>query len=105
VDHVDHARVGGLTVIGVRGMTRRARVAGGYRARLTVVVGVLTGVVLGNGVHCAGGMTARAIGHAASSRSRLTSPSVATAGGQRPVPDVVTVAHQVTARSAPISHT
>jgi hypothetical protein len=40
---------------------------GGYLARLAVVLGVLVGVVLGNGVHAAGGMTAVAIEHAGSS--------------------------------------
>jgi hypothetical protein len=81
VDQVDHDRVRGLTVIGVRGRTRRARAAGGYLARLAGVVGVLAGVVLGNGVHCAGGMTAMAIEHAASSRMPAgIAQSLATAG-------------------------
>jgi hypothetical protein len=33
-DQVNHDRVRGLTVIGVRGRTRRARAAAGYLARL-----------------------------------------------------------------------
>jgi hypothetical protein len=42
---------------------------------------VLVGVVVGNGVHCAGGMTAMAIEHAASSRLRAgIAQSLATAG-------------------------
>jgi hypothetical protein len=53
VDQLDHDRVRGLTVIGARGRTRRARAVGGYLARLAVVVGVLAGVVFGNGVQCA----------------------------------------------------
>ena len=81
VDHVDHDRVGGLRVIGVRGGLRRARAAGGYRARLAVVLGALAGVVLGNGVHAAGSMTAMAIEHAASSRIPAgIAQSLATAG-------------------------
>jgi hypothetical protein len=57
-----------------------------------VVLGVLAGVVLGNGVHAAGGMTAVAIEHAASSRMPAgIAQSLATAGAQRPVPDVVTM--------------
>jgi hypothetical protein len=67
VDQVDHDRVRGLTVIGVRGRARRARAAGGSLARLAVVVGVLAGVVLGNGMHGAGGMSAMVIEHAGSS--------------------------------------
>jgi hypothetical protein len=60
---------------------------GGYLARLAVVVGVLAGVVLGNGVHCVGGMTAMVIERAASSCMPAgIAQSVATAGAQRPVP-------------------
>jgi hypothetical protein len=65
-----------------------------------VVVGVLAGVVLGNGVHCAGGMTVMAIKHAVSSRlSAGIAQSLATVGVQHPLPDVVTAAYQVTAVS------
>jgi hypothetical protein len=46
-----------------------------------VVLGVLAGVVLGNGVYFAGGMTAMAIEHAASSRMPAgIAQSLATAG-------------------------
>jgi hypothetical protein len=68
------------------------RAAGGYLAWLAVVVGMLVGVVLGDGVHCAGGMTAMAIEHAASSRMPAGTPGAFTAGAQRPVADVVTCA-------------
>jgi hypothetical protein len=62
------------------------------------VVGVLAGVVLENGAHRAGGRTAVAIEHAAGSRLLAgVAQSLATAGAQHPVPDVVTAVHQVTA--------
>jgi hypothetical protein len=61
-----------------------------------VVVGLLAGVVLGNGVHRADGMTAMAIEHAASSRMPAGMPGACTAGAQRPVPDVVTCAPEIT---------
>ena len=67
---------------------------GGYLARLAVVVGMLAGVVLGNGVHCAGGMTAMAIEHAASSRMPAGTSGAFTMGHSVLlfVPDVVTCA-------------
>ncbi|HEX2291207.1 MAG TPA: hypothetical protein VHH53_13660, partial [Pseudonocardiaceae bacterium] len=45
---------------------------------------MLAGVVLGNGVHCAGGMTAMAIEDAASSRMPAGTPGAFTMGAQRP---------------------
>lgn len=47
------------------------------------MVGVLAGVVLGNGVHCAGGMTAMAIKHAASSRMPASIAQSLYGGGHR----------------------
>ena len=64
---------------------------------------MLAGVVLGNGVHCAGGMTAMAIEHAASSRMPAGTPGAFTAGARRPVPDVVTYAPEVTVVALPTS--
>ncbi len=60
---------------------------------------MLAGVVLGNGVHCAGGMTAMAIEHAASFRMPAGTPGAFTMGGHNvplSVPDVVTCAPEVT---------
>ena len=68
----------------------------GYLARLAVVVRMLAGVVFGNGVHCAGGMTDMAIEHAASSRMPAGTLGAFTAGAHRPVPDIVTYAPEVT---------
>ncbi|MGH3927062.1 MAG: hypothetical protein ACRDTT_30045 [Pseudonocardiaceae bacterium] len=51
----------------MRGTTRRVQAARGYLARPVAVVGVLAGLVLGNGVQCTDDMTAMAIEHVASS--------------------------------------
>jgi hypothetical protein len=89
VDQVDHDRVHGLTVIGVRGRTRRARV-GGYLGWLPWCSGKM----------CTG-LAARLrwpIEQAAGSRAPAgLVQSLATAGAQHPVRDVVTVALQVIA--------
>lgn len=55
-------------VTGVTGPTRRVQTARGFLARFVVMVGVLAGLALANGVRCADGMTAiMATGHVASS--------------------------------------
>ena len=56
------------------------RAAGGYLAWLAVVVGMLAGVVVRDGVHCAGGMTPMSIEHAANSRMPAGTPGAFTAG-------------------------
>lgn len=68
VGHVDHDRVGGLTVIGVRGGLTVSEPRVAILRGWLWCFGVLAGGVLGNGVHAADGMTAVAIEHAASSR-------------------------------------
>jgi hypothetical protein len=92
-------------VTGVRGRTRRALTARSYLARLAVVVGVLAGLVLANGMQCTDGMTAMALEHVASSSTMLgAAQDGAVAGVMAGVashsPDDLTAAetaHQVTA--------